>query len=93
MTREELGQAIVARLRAGVVYRHCDTDGYHDEVAFRDGRFIHADGFRATTNEATRLAGEDDALVRMRAIHPALAGASEVDVLHAILAALDATNG
>ena len=91
MTREELGKAIAARLRAGVSYCHCDTDGYHDEVAFRDGHFIHADGFRATTNPPERLASEDDALARIRAVHPKLEGASELDVLRAILATLEAT--
>lgn len=91
MSREDLSDAIVACLRAGVVYRHCDTDGYHDEVAFRDGHYVHVTGFRAGLNAPTRLAHQDEALALMRTIHPRLGAMSDVEVLEAILATLQAT--
>ena len=89
-TTSDLSRAIAARLRAGASYRHCDTDGYHDEIAYRDGHFTHVDGFRATSNAPTRLADEAAAVALVCAIHPRPASASEVEVLEAVLATLSA---
>ena len=91
--RGNLVSAIALRLRSGVAYRYCDTDGYHDEVAFRDGRYVHVDGFRAVSNTPTRLADEEAAITLMCAIHPRNAPASEVEVLESILATLEAEQG
>lgn len=87
-TREKLVSAIASRLRSGVAYHFCDTDGYHDEVAFRDGHYVHVDGFRAASNTPTRLADEEAAITLMGAIHPRTAAASEIEVLESILATL-----
>ena len=91
--RELLVVAIASRLRSGVAYRYCDTDGYHDEVAFRNGRYVHVDGFRAVSNTPTRVTDEEAAMTLMCAIHPRTAAASEIEVLEAILATLDAGEG
>ena len=90
MTREELASAITTCLRAGVYYRYCDTDGYHDEITFRDGRYVHVDGFRATSNAPKVLADEHAALALVYAIHPKPGRATELQVLEAILNALRA---
>ena len=92
-TRENLASAVASRLRSGVAYRYCDTDGYHDEVAFRDGHYVHVDGFRAVSNTPMRLASEEAAITLMCALHPRTAAASEIEVLESILSTLEAEQG
>ena len=92
-TRETLVRAIALRLRSGAVYRYCDTDGYHDEVAFRDGRYVHVDGFRAGSNTPTRLADEEAAITVMRTMRPQSDAESEIGALESILASLEDEQG
>ena len=91
--RENLVSAIASRLRSGVAYRYCDTDGYHDEVAFRDGHYVHVDGFRAVSNTPMRLASEEAAITLVCTIHPRTAAANELEVLESILATLEGEQG
>lgn len=87
-TREAIERAIVDCLRSGAVYRYCDTDGYHDEVAYRDGRYVHVDGFRAVSNPPNQLVDEAAVVALVRTIRPRAPGASEHEVLETILASL-----
>jgi hypothetical protein len=87
-TPDNLVAAIGAALRAGAISYSCDTDGYHDAVAFREGHFLHANGFRASSNPPTRLDDEAAAIALVRKLHPQRAGATEVESLQAILDAL-----
>ncbi len=93
-TREDIVSSIGECLRAGAAYHHCDGDGYHDKVTYRDGRYVHIDGFRSISNSPTPLTDEHGAVALICALHPRSSteseSESESDLLQSILATLEA---